>query len=626
MEHDRSLAPKSARTPFWTSVARALGARSAGLSPADAESTRAADPDSLRTTTEGTVIGFAATPGAHAWFGIPFAEPPLGELRWKAPLPPKPRAHRLEATREGNACSQVASSLGVPGPKGSIVGSEDCLYLNVWAPRLSPGDLAAGEARLPVMVWIHGGGNSIGTGSSFVGSRLASAHGVIVVTVNYRLGPLGWFRHPALRAADTTPADDSGNFGTLDLIRALEWVKGNAAAFGGDPERVTIFGESAGGVNVYTLLASRLAKGLFQRAIVQSGMPSDETVAVAENRKDAETPGSATSGREISLRLLVKRGRAADRAAAVALEDSLSADELARFLRSVSPAELIQAYESPANSPFLQLPLVFRDGDVLPQQDLAEYLASPAGIPSVPVMLGTNRDEIRAFQLGAGVGIKKFLGLFPRAEDPDRYLRSAYFGSAIWKAMGADEVAAHWVRSGWSNVWVYRFDWDEEPRSFVGDLALLLGAGHGMEVPFVFGHFEYGDVSHLIFTEKNAAGREALSAAMMSYWTEFAASGDPGRGMSSGLPHWEPWSEASADAPRFMILDTEKDGGLRMSQTPVTRDRIVEELAQDAIFVSTDERCQLLRLAAGTNGVTFRPEHFERVSCSNSKPLARGGS
>jgi len=584
------------------------------------------EPESVRSTTEGPVIGFRGSEGTHAWLGIPFAEPPTGKLRWRAPLPPSDRMSRLEATQAGSACPQIASSFGgVPGPEGTVVGSEDCLYLNVWAPGVSPNDLPQGDRKLPVMVWVHGGANAIGTGSSFDGALLSGTQNVIVITLNYRLGPLGWFRHPALRGHDTSPSDDSGNYGILDLIRALAWIRENAAAFGGDPDRISVFGESAGGVNVFCLLASPLAQGLFQRAIVQSAIPASEPVERGENLSDAAVPGNALSGREVALRLLIARERATTRSQALALADSMPAGELAAFLRSVSPAELIAVYDPGASGGFLQFPLNFRDGHVLPRDPLGEHLTQPSGVPTIPVMLGTNRDEIRAFQLGAGIGIKNLLGLFPRAEDPERYVRSAYYGSAIWKATGADEVAASWARSGAESVWVYRFDWDEEPESFVGNMQLLLGAAHAIEVPFLFGSFEYGSITNMVFTDENEPGRRTLSRAMMSYWAQFADTGNPGRGRANDLPPWKAWSEARQDAPRFMILDTPQDGGLRMENVATTRSRVAAELAEDGIFSTRDERCELMRFAELTNGVEWNRQHYARVGCSPETPPASEG-
>ena len=207
-----------------------------------------ADPKTIRTISNGTVIGFIEPNGAHVWRGIPFAKPPVGELRWKAPLPPDDWNETLEALESCIPCTQYGGPLASVPKKQfeTVVGSEDCLYLNIWAPPFAPEDLPSGNARLPVMVWIHGGGNSVGHGGSYNGKYLAEKQNVIIVTTNYRLGPFGWFYHPAL-AESVAPAEGkSGNFGTLDIIRALSWVKRNISAFGGNPDNVTIFGESAG--------------------------------------------------------------------------------------------------------------------------------------------------------------------------------------------------------------------------------------------------------------------------------------------------------------------------------------------------------------------------------------------
>ena len=197
-----------------------------------------ADATSLRTPPAGPLVGFRDAYGAHAWLGIPFAKPPVGALRWRAPEPMPAWQATREALAFGASCTQFASSLGGDDSvePGTPVGSEDCLFLNVYAPAFDAAAVPKGEARLPVMLWIHGGGNTIGSASFYDGGNLAQREGVVVVTVNYRLGPFGWFRHPAL-AAGASEAERSGNFATLDLVRSLEWVRDNIAAFGGDPEQ-----------------------------------------------------------------------------------------------------------------------------------------------------------------------------------------------------------------------------------------------------------------------------------------------------------------------------------------------------------------------------------------------------
>ncbi|HSJ97589.1 MAG TPA: carboxylesterase family protein, partial [Myxococcota bacterium] len=264
-----------------------IGLRSLGGGEEPEEAPAVADPSSRRSLPAGEVVGATGRYGSHVWRGIPFAEPPVGGRRWRAPVAAAPWSGTREALVFGGHCMQFPSPFaGVEGEPGEIQGSEDCLYLNVYAPKLEPAALPRGADRLPVLVWIHGGGNVIGLADFYDGGALAARERVVVVTVNYRLGPFGWFRHAALREADADPAERSGNFGTLDLVRALAWVRENVSGFGGDPERVTIFGESAGGTNVFTLLLAPQAAELFSGAIVQSGGTSFDSAARAEHWSD----------------------------------------------------------------------------------------------------------------------------------------------------------------------------------------------------------------------------------------------------------------------------------------------------------------------------------------------------
>ena len=376
------------RTPPLTALAAAALASAFGCARPRPFSIAKADPATLRTTRDGAVVGGAGRFDSQAWLGIPFAAPPIGPLRWRAPQP----AHGWDGTREtlafGEACPQFASPIGASAASpGEVVGSEDCLYLNIWTPSFKPEEVPQGGDRLPVMVWIHGGGNSIGTDAFYDGGHLAAGEKVVVVTAQYRLGPLGWLRHKALRAG-ASEAEQSGNFGTLDLIRALSWVQENIGAFGGDPQNVTIFGESAGGMNVYSLLVSPLAKGLFQRAIVESGGLSLTTPDDAENLKDDLKPGQKNSSSEVLLSLLQRDGRAADRAAAKARLATMGDEDIASYLRSKSPKDLLSAYESGFGGladkkrqiGMIEMPLVFDDGVVLPRGDWTEHLATPSGL------------------------------------------------------------------------------------------------------------------------------------------------------------------------------------------------------------------------------------------------------
>jgi para-nitrobenzyl esterase len=503
-----------------------------------------------------------------------------------------------EALATGNACPQFASVFAGEGrnTKG-IIGDEDCLYLDVYAPRAEPGAAAPGESGLPVMLWIHGGGNSIGRAGFYDGGNLAATHDVGVVAINYRLGPFGWFRHAALRAGGSSAAERSGNFGTLDTIRALEWVRENIASFGGDPDNVTIFGESAGGRNVLSLLLSRRAKGLFHRAIVQSGGMGGSTVEETERFTDADPPGHPYSSKEIVARLLVQDGTAPDRAAARERIASMSAADLESYLRDKDQQEILITYvEDPSAPPgMLNFPQVFREGAVLPREEAIARLARGA-YNKVPVILGTNRDENKLFMaFDPALAYWRF-GLFPEALDEDIYQATAHHQANAWKARSVDRPAALMRATQGPSVYAYRWDWDEE-RSlpFFYDGAKMLGASHGFEIPFVFGHWDLGPDTRLIFGGGSRQGRENLSGQMMSYWAEFARSGSPGRGREGDQPEWTAWDDSSAEAPRYIVLDTPADGGLRMASETFTVDRVVADLLVDPRLATARDRCTVLR-------------------------------
>jgi para-nitrobenzyl esterase len=564
-----------------------------------------ADPASRRTLADGgEVVGFVGRYGSHVWLGIPYAAPPVGKLRWRAPAPPAPWQGVRQSLAFGNHCPQLASPFGgVRGKPGTLSGSEDCLYLNVYAPRVAPEAVPRGAERLPVMVWIHGGGNVIGLSDFYDGGRLAAEQGVVVVTFNYRLGPFGWFRSAALRAGEDSPEGRSGNFGTLDIIRALRWVHDNAGAFGGDPGRVTVFGESAGGTDVYSLLLSPPAAGLFQRAIVESGGLGLTTPARAENWTDDPEPGHRRSSNEVIGRLLVAGGRAPDRAAAKELVASMPPAQLAGWLRSETPEQIFAAYARDPHELLLDMPRVFADGVVLPTGDPLARLASPDGWNRVPVLVGTNHDEDMLFLFPNPLYVRMWLGMIPRVRDPDLYLATAEALSTMWKATGADAPAAAMWRTQ-PDVYVYRFDWNHWPRLLGFDAQRFLGAAHGFEIPFVFGHWDLGPRGAFLFDDANREAREALSRAMRSYWTEFAATGRPGSGRDRTLPLWTAW-DGRPQAPDTMLLDAPAGGGLRMGSERTTVAAVLEAVETEPRLHSARDRCWVYReLASHSRGLT----------------------
>ncbi len=541
----------------------------------------------LRSTASGEVVGFIDDYGAQAWLGIPFAAPPEGELRWQAPQPSAAWEGVRETLAIGNLCPQFASLLSGAGQTpepGQIAGSEDCLYLNVWAP--------ANAAKLPVMFWIHGGGNTIGHGGSYSGARLATAHDVVLITINYRMGVFGWFSHPALATGD--PLEDSGNFGTLDVVRALAWTRENIAAFGGDPDNVTVFGESAGGFDTLAMMASPLAAGLFHRAIVQSGGFGVTTMNQAQNF--ASEGGHDRSAMEITNALLINDGIADNTADATAHQIAMSYDEVHDYLYGKTAEDLFAVLDG-GGFGMIQMPDNFGDGHVLPDMSTEEIFSNAANHNLVPIVLGTNRDEPALFMTRDPRYVENFLGFFPRLKDEDRYLRLVKYGALSWKERGVDSLANYMTTAGNSNVYTYRFDWDEEPSIMGYDLSVALGAGHGLEIAFVFGDFQGG--MGLGYLYEDSPGKDALSESMMSYWAEFAYHGNPGMGRESAETPWLAWG---TEGLRSIVFDTPGDKGISMMSDEVTIDSIKHAMATDPEIPTQRERCELYVSSYGWGG------------------------
>lgn len=535
-----------------------------------------AEPTTSRLTTEGEYVGFMDSNGSRAWVGIPFAAPPVEELRWVAPQPPERHSGIKRALTFSEPCIQFANPTlrNRDEVAEGVVGNEDCLYLNIWSP---PNSINA-----PVMFWIHGGGNSVGEAGTYNGSVIAATHKVVVVTTNYRLGLLGWFNHPDVLAFSE---QSSGNFGTLDLIRALEWVRDNIRSFGGDPNNVTVFGESAGGYNALALMASPHAGGLFHRAISQSG--GFDAQDPTEGYMLSSEGGHSNSSREIVDRLLIIDNLAESKQEATELQATWSPQELSEYLKSKPASALYATLQSGGGFGMIDFPNGFGDNMVLPMATATETFSNVSNYNNVPVILGTNRDEPTLFMLQDPEYTDTLLGVFPTLKDENDYLRVVYYGAQAWKARGVDGIATAMISGGHNDVYAYRFDWDEEASSIFFDLQVALGAGHAMEIPFVFGSFS-GD-NMLAGFYPNDDAQFALSKSIMSYWAEFAYSGNPGRGRDGAEVEWTAFGENDQTS---IIFDTAADGGIRMMDGLVTYEAVREELVNDQSFNDNDLRCR----------------------------------
>lgn len=445
--------------------------------------------------------------------GIPFAAPPIGDLRWRAPQP----VAKWDGVR-------AADKFG-PDPyqgdgKGNV--SEDCLYLNVWTPAKSPGD------KIPVLVWIYGGGFSFGSTSTPVhnGEHLARK-GVVLVTINYRVGPLGFLAHPELTAESGHNA--SGNYGLMDQIAGLQWVKRNIAAFGGDPDRVTIFGESAGGIAVSMLCASPQAQGLFRGAISQSGGsfgPTRPTTYPGENMR--------------TLAMAEESG--------VAFAQKVGAANLAE-LRQVAPGKLPPGFGSGSGWPIV-------DGWVIPGDQHKLYEAGKYN--DVDILVGYNSDEGLSFarektpeeyranvEKRYGPHAEALLKAYPAGattvpKSARDLMRDAAFGWQTWA------WATLQARTGKSKVFYYYFD--QHPARPADGPSADHGMPHGVDVPYVFQTLNRNDA-------KLTPGDWAISDTVSTYWTNFAKRGDPN---SDGVPAWPRYTDG--DRRVMYFKDTAQPG------------------------------------------------------------------
>ncbi|MFT7287422.1 MAG: para-nitrobenzyl esterase [Halieaceae bacterium] len=567
------------------------------------------DMQTRRMTPSGPGVGGISPAGAQVWLGIPYAAPPVGDARWRAPGPVQPWRRPREFLSFGDVCPQFASRLSAStADPGTLIGDEDCLSLNVFAPRG-----ATADAGLPVMVFVHGGGNTMGSAIPYDGSAFVQEQGVLMVTLNYRLGPLGWFSHSALRGTAETSEDASGNFGLLDIVQALRWVQRNIAIFGGDPQRVTVFGESAGGRNIYSLLAAPLAGGLFHGAIIQSGMPGTVTLERAENPVDAPQPGHPHGSHELILDWLQGSAPAITRSQAQARLAHTADGDIATFMRGLDIGALLAPVAS--DTGLYRAPTLFRDGKVLPAEPLSEVFRDPARWHRMPLIAGTNRDEMKLFLALGEQHTRKRFGLIPAPRDSARYERLNTYHSDYWKAAGVDLPLGSMQASDPDlPLFAYRFDWDDTRSNWLVDLPALLGAGHALELDFLFGPL-ISRVIPGVFYPGNRAGREQLGGSMRDYWAGFAYSGTPGSGRSAGQSAWPRWQ---AENPMLMLLDESGDGGVRPESIGLSVEAVKSRLKAEAALPERLTCALYVDLFLDNNGMAelFDAREYQARGCA----------
>jgi para-nitrobenzyl esterase len=477
----------------------------------DRETARASD-EPVVTTETGALRGVIKD-GIVSYLGIPYAAPPTGDLRWRPPQ----AAARWEGVRSadtfGNDCVQHRA---YDSPQ-----SEDCLYLNIWAPAAGAGN----SERLPVMFWIYGGGLSYGSAAwPWYDGAAFARQGVVLVSINYRLARFGFFAHPALSAEE--PMALRGNFGFMDQIAALKWVQRNIAAFGGNPSNVTIFGESAGGRSVNALLVSPLSKGLFHKAIIQSGAGRNQMRHIRQNRPNSQS--AEAMGVEFA------------KAAGLA-------DASAAALRAL-PADVVRG-------PIGGMPPAFAgsmiDGQLI-LEDFAETYEKGAQ-HQVPLMIGANSAE---FGTGAapdpdavfrslGAAKDKALTIYDGYGTHDRKLVAMEITGDMGMVNGTRFIARLIAKAG-KPVYLYHFSYVTQSARSTNP-----GARHAAELVYVFDTL--GTRTTRIATPTPIADADRLVAKQMNtYWAQFAKTGDPNGG---GLPVWPAYRPESDEVLEFTMND-----------------------------------------------------------------------
>ena len=530
-------------------------------------------------TSSGSVNG-SLKKGVILYEDIPYAEPPIGDLRWKAPR--KLLNPTNISPKNDNFCIQRPSNLGGVDGEDFFVGKEDCLYLDIFTPK------KVDKAKLPVMFWIHGGGNTSGLKDLYDFSKVVAKHKVIVVRVNYRLGPFGWFSHPAIQNYQTGD-DKTSNFGTLDIIMALRWVKDNIDSFGGDPNNITIFGESAGGHNVLSLLVSKKAKGLFHKAISMSGYTTSISQEDAYKQKEPSSTSKYTSY-EVVEKLKEKNNFY------ISNNENLLKDR--EMLLSISAKDFFEIYSE--RDSYDELPLLTNDGIVIPKIGLKKALSKKEYVNIVPTIAGSNRDEVKLWLSTARYFVDldySFIGSIldiPRVVliDETSFEAFNFYRSSAWKIKGVDKPLKSLAIAGNTELYSYRYDWDDHRRLVIADFKKLIGAAHATEIPILTGNNDLVGgypLSDLIYPP--SLSKRFTSKNMMRFWTNFAKNGSPGE--STNSVKWEKYLSEDG-SQNYLIIDKRKN--LKMISESISLDQLATKLFKEKSLQKLEKCVVLLQM------------------------------
>ena len=514
--------------------------------------------------------------GIFLWEDIPFALPPKGELRWKPPIPFINDDLNI-SPKENNFCHQ---EIGGEIQAVNEIGSEDCLYLDIRAPK-------GNKKNLPVMFWIHGGGNTSGHKDFYDFSKLVKKEDVIVVSANYRLGPLGFFTHPSIQDFNTG-IDKTSNFAILDIIEALKWVNTNIEKFGGNPNNITIFGESAGGHNVLSLLVAPQAKGLFHKAISQSGYTKSSTLKDAYKSEyfNEETVSDSWT---IFNKILIKQEIARSINDADKYQANASKEIQREILYKTDPQELVNLYGD-----VFETPLLTNDGIVIPEIGLLESLGSEEYLYQVPTIAGSNKDEINLWIGFSDYFIKteetflsKPLGV-PRIiiRDKEKYNFYSSIRAKGWQLRGVQEPLENIFRVGNEDIYAYRFDWDNLRDFFIGDFGEIIGAAHALEIPMISGDYNLAEEFKWIVYPRSPS-RRFVSKNMMNFWANFAKNAEPGDSTNNVT-----WSKYNPNLDKsILIIDEAKNLGI--SELDLDLSSLVSDILKSELL-SVEEKCIIL--------------------------------